>query len=59
MSTPDPERAVLDYESEHGPDQPSDVGDQRVAAIMFIFGILLLVGVGMAVVVRFVLRSLL
>jgi hypothetical protein len=59
MSTPDAERRVLDYQDADDLEQPLDTKQHRVAAVIFISGILLLVGVGMAVVVYFVIGSLL
>ena len=56
MSTDDPERPLLNYQP---PGEPPDVPEQRFAAAVFVIGILVLVIVGMGLVVRFVIRSML
>ena len=56
MARDDRGRPVLDY---HPPGGPDDVPEQRFQAVVFVVGILLLVIVGMGVVVRFVIGSML
>ena len=59
MSTHDPKLPVLDYQPPGDPDVPIDMDEQRVAAVLFVLGILMIVVVGMGLLVHFVIRSLL